>query len=666
MNRLLWLVGAGLFLGIWHFLTGWQPSLTDGHVWKLTDKCVWILENPLPYYTESALHKGDVLLRIDYKPVCELKQIPPQEAAYRLYLYEVQRGSSIHLVFVESLPPFPLGWAKHDLEYLWTEWLLLGVLVGGVLILLFTGEGEGWRERWIARMGLLGGLTALGGLWLFWAQRLPNNSPLYAQIALSAWMWWSAFRLMSFWRYALLLLPAVVLPHFTEGAVSCVSAEAILGLLSLTLPRSFAAAHTAAWIGWVVIRSPLFLPIMAGIGIASHLPEMYRSWRVLPPDTIALRLLALGMSLGSSVWHNSPSDKLLWGVGTLAIGLFAVELIRQFVRSRQRRVRLLQERLPRLWERVEKKDLMDFAEETLRSYAGIQQMQVFQDPNPTIRPWLRRMGDAPPFSTESLLSMPDVALPLPAYGWLLLWEGEYRMRIDDMHRLVPFAAGLSIALRHAELFEAAREAHLSALRGQLSPHFLFNALNTLQSLIGEDPVLAETLMSRLGALLRRTLVHAKQVTVPLVEELTLVQDYLAVEQQRFGKRLVVLWEIPEPCPAVEVPPFCIQLLAENVIKHAVSRLTRPVHLTIRITETPQRIQIEVIDDGPGIDPAQVDKSVGLSNLTTRLQHLYGGAARLTAERLAPGTRISIDLPRPSLPMGVRTHNQAANPSEHEK
>lgn len=355
------------------------------------------------------------------------------------------------------------------------------------------------------------------------------------------------------------------------------------------------------------------------------------------------------------------------GGTALAVALFGGEVIRRFIQGRQQRVRFLQERLPQLWERVEKSDLLRFVEETLRAYAGVRQVQVLRSPSePPAQSWLRRTGDIPPFPTGNLSSMPDAALSLPAYGWLLLWEGEYRLRIDDIHRLVPFAAGLSIALRHAELFEAAHEARLSALRGQLSPHFLFNALNTLQSLVGENPELAEALMSRLGGLLRRTLVHAKQVTTSLQEEIALVQDYLSIEQQRFGKRLLVHLDIPDPLPALEVPPFCIQLLAENVIKHAVSRLTRPVHLTISIREASEKVIIEVIDDGPGIDPAQIGKGVGLLNLTTRLEYLYGKEAKLIAERLTPGTRVSIHLPRPSSPVGVRTHSQGVNPSEREK
>ncbi|MEN3040453.1 MAG: histidine kinase [Bacteroidia bacterium] len=667
MNRLPWILGIISFLVVWHFLTGWYPPLTDGHVWEPKGKCNWYLHSPLPYFTESALQRGDILLRIDYRPICDLRQVPPQGDPHRLYLYEVQRGEAIHLVFVESMSPFLLGWAKSEVEYVWTEWGLLGILIGGVAILLFVREGDIWQIRWITRIGLLGGLVGLGALWLLWAQRRPPQSVIAAQIAVSGWLWWGVFRLLSVWRRAFFFLPAIVLPFVLQGAASYMVAEVILGGGALILPRSYALIYGGGWVGWVVLRSPAFLPFMAGVGMASYLPEMRRSLRLLPPETIALRLLALSIGLGVLAWRETPQDKLLWGGTALAVALFGGEVIRRFIQGRQQRVRFLQERLPQLWERVEKSDLLRFVEETLRAYAGVRQVQVLRSPSePPAQSWLRRTGDIPPFPTGNLSSMPDAALSLPAYGWLLLWEGEYRLRIDDIHRLVPFAAGLSIALRHAELFEAAHEARLSALRGQLSPHFLFNALNTLQSLVGENPELAEALMSRLGGLLRRTLVHAKQVTTSLQEEIALVQDYLSIEQQRFGKRLLVHLDIPDPLPALEVPPFCIQLLAENVIKHAVSRLTRPVHLTISIREASEKVIIEVIDDGPGIDPAQIGKGVGLLNLTTRLEYLYGKEAKLIAERLTPGTRVSIHLPRPSSPVGVRTHSQGVNPSEREK
>lgn len=666
MRRLLLFVVGAIVLGIWQGWRRWQPPLTDGCVWQPVDSCTWRVKSKLPYFSENALAIGDQLQRIDYQPVCGLERMPPARSPGQLFLYEVSRQGTIHLVFVESLLPFALGWPPSEEAYEWVVRLALAVLlVAGVSFLLISGfTGQKYAFLTFLELGTVA--LALGSLWLVWAGRGQYDEVFLMRLVLAGWVGWTLLRMEKV-RIVLGGLPFIAGLFFVEEKALYFLAEAVIGAYALTLPWIAGVMYGLLWGIWLVLRIPVLLPVLALVGLWGYAGPLQRSLRLLSLEALLLRSSAIGVGVGMAFLGGTPLSQLLWGIGGYVGGIFLTETLRQLIQSRRRRVRLLQERLPLLWERIQKADLVRFAEETLRAYAGITDMAILREESirAESRPWLRRTREAMPLSPERLPFLPDALLPLPAYGWLLLKEGSYKLSLEDVERLLPFAAGMSIALRHAELFEAAHEARLAALRGQLSPHFLFNALNTLQSLIGEDPVLAETLMSRLGALLRRSLSHARQVVVPLEEELALVQDYLAVEQQRFGRRLVVEWEVPNPCPAVDIPPFAIQLLAENVIKHAVSRLTRPVRLQIRVQTNAQSVMVEVIDDGPGIEVERIRSSVGLSNLITRLEELYAGQASLAAERLSPGTRISIVLPRHSPPMSdARTHNPAGGPFGH--
>ncbi|MCS7297519.1 MAG: histidine kinase [Bacteroidia bacterium] len=658
----------------WHTLRGWQVPLTDGHQWKQIDSCHWILQSRLPYFTQSRLERGDKLRRIDYKSPCYFSTIPPDEVPGRLYLYEVDRGEAVYVVFVESMLPFVLGWPLSEAAYAWTERVSLWVVLIMGFMLILIGKGYR-RENRIAPLELLSlgsGLLSAALLWLLWAGKGRYPPELLSMLFLAAWTGWTVIRLVPPW-WLLSLLPLTSLPFLLKGYLIYPVSEAILGLSTVGLPLPWSFVYVGLWSGWLIWKNPLFLPfMMVPLTLGRHWNLFQRMKRLLSLWDLAFSLSAIGIGTGITIFlqGREPLFQLLSGSGATLSSALLMEGMRQLIQNRQRRVRLLQERLPQLWERVERGSLLRFAEETLRAYADIEKIQIVNEEKPSAeaRAWLRRTEEPCPCSLKGVSFVPDAALPLPSYGWLLLKEGRRRLRLEDTLRLLPFAAGLSIALRHAELLEAAHEARLAALRGQLSPHFLFNALNTLQSLIGENPTLAEALMIRLGGLLRRSLAHARQVTVPLEEELALVEDYLAVEQQRFGQRLRVVWQVPTPCPVVEVPPFTVQLLAENVIKHAVSRLTRPVKLEIQVFETPTHVLIQVIDDGPGIDPTQVGKSVGLSNLMARLDYLYGTEAALHAERLTYGTRITITLPHPyrRTSLVARTQNLGEGPAAHGK
>lgn len=659
---LLLLAGAG---GVLYRQKG--PFYTDGCVWAHPDSCTWTVKAVLPAFTETALQPGDRLVRLDYQPVCSLKWIPPATRTGQLFLYEVRRGLDLILVFAESTGLFPLGWPATEKGYQAVRGLSFAVFWLFLLTFLLTLERWRWEgATWWPEGLLLGGLTLLGGTyWAFWE-------------ANSAWRVAVAIVLPSGWALlALKGIPTLLGKLLWVGGVAASlllgawpQAQAAwtvwaLGAPALSLSGLFQGLYLLLWGGWLLYPHPLWAVGLEGTFLLSYGKVLRQTLNLLPIETPFSRIGALGLATGAG--YVGYSHSLLYGVGfgtaTLAAVTWAGEALTRMLRARQKRVRFLQERLPHLWEILDEEHLFAFVRETLQTYVqAVRVAWVADSLAESARPWLRRSGEPCPVAPQKLPFDPDAAIPLPRYGWLLLREGPHRLTPQDLDQLLPFAAGVSIALRHLTLFQAAHEARLAALRAQLSPHFLFNALNTLQALLQEDPALAEELLIELGSLLRRSLEHARQVTVPLAEELALVRDYLAVEKKRFGDRLRLLWQLPDPPPPIEVPPFALQLLVENTIKHAVSRLTRPVTLRLSLQETQEELALLVEDDGPGIETSRMGKRVGLSNLLLRLEQLYPREATLEIERLNPGTRITLRFPPPKTKMSARNRSPEADQS----
>jgi signal transduction histidine kinase len=170
------------------------------------------------------------------------------------------------------------------------------------------------------------------------------------------------------------------------------------------------------------------------------------------------------------------------------------------------------------------------------------------------------------------------------------------------------------------------EAQIQGLRAQLQPHFLFNALNTISAFTESDPRVARRLMEQLGDLLRASLAHTAHPLVSLGEELTFLDDYLAIESARFGERIVATVHADDAVLDVQVPSFLVQPLVENAIRHGVApRLSGG---TIEVTATPvgSSLVLAVRDNGVGLRPGwdmNSDAGVGLSNLRARLEHIYG-------------------------------------------
>ena len=203
------------------------------------------------------------------------------------------------------------------------------------------------------------------------------------------------------------------------------------------------------------------------------------------------------------------------------------------------------------------------------------------------------------------------------------------------------AAGTYAAYRDREARLA--RAELQALRAQLHPHFLFNSLNTISSLVREEPLAAERMISRLGDLLRITLGGHRTDEVPLRQELDFVDRYLEIEQTRFGDRLRVERRVEPAALDALVPHLVLQPLVENALRHGVAPRRAGATVEIRAARQGGLLTLEVRDDGAGA-PAGMADGVGLANTRARLERLYGAGHRFEARPAQPGFAVLVEIP----------------------
>jgi LytS/YehU family sensor histidine kinase len=191
------------------------------------------------------------------------------------------------------------------------------------------------------------------------------------------------------------------------------------------------------------------------------------------------------------------------------------------------------------------------------------------------------------------------------------------------------------------------EAELRALRAQVNPHFLFNALNTIGYLIQASPARAHETLMKLTSLLRGVLRSADAATT-LGDEIDLVSAYLEIERARFDERLCVAIDVPRELRAIRVPALMIQPLVENAIKHGIANCRTGGRVAIESRSDGENLTISVRNSGARVTDADIargrQKGMGLSNLDARLRHQYGDAASLTLVATADETRAEIVLP----------------------
>jgi len=200
---------------------------------------------------------------------------------------------------------------------------------------------------------------------------------------------------------------------------------------------------------------------------------------------------------------------------------------------------------------------------------------------------------------------------------------------------------------HAALAEQrlrTQAAQLAQLTQQLEPHFLFNALNTIASTIHGDPELADSMLTRLAALLRATTDLTRRPTCTLDEELRLLEGYTSIMCERFADRVSLEQQVDPAARACRVPTLSVQPLMENAFRHGVERSSEPTRVVLRASRQADRLRVEVEQSRGGVDAAP-PVGVGLSTLRDRLAALHGARAQVGLEALpGGGARAWFELP----------------------
>ena len=193
------------------------------------------------------------------------------------------------------------------------------------------------------------------------------------------------------------------------------------------------------------------------------------------------------------------------------------------------------------------------------------------------------------------------------------------------------------------------EARLNALRMQLDPHFLFNALNTISSHVERDPKLTRRMIEHLGDLLRMSLDSKDRQEVPLTEELALLGHYLEIQKIRFGNQLKVVMDVSPDVKYAAVPSMFIQPLVENAIRHGISRRAAGGTVTVHASAKDGRLEVRVLDDGVGLPRGwtlETSEGLGLSITRQRIEGLHpnGASSFVVKNREEGGAVVEVVLP----------------------
>jgi sensor histidine kinase YesM len=212
--------------------------------------------------------------------------------------------------------------------------------------------------------------------------------------------------------------------------------------------------------------------------------------------------------------------------------------------------------------------------------------------------------------------------------WTIVGAG-YAFEYYRRYREQQFQAA-RLELRATQLETQLAQAQLQALKMQLHPHFLFNTLHAISALIDDDVKGARRMIARLSELLRLTLDNVGQQEVSLRQELEALERYLEIEQIRFQDRLTVRLAVAPETLDARVPNLVLQPIVENAIRHGIAPRSSAGNIEIRAERRDGMIELQVIDDGPGLQPGNEEfkEGVGLANTRARLRQLYGSDHRI--------------------------------------
>jgi len=252
----------------------------------------------------------------------------------------------------------------------------------------------------------------------------------------------------------------------------------------------------------------------------------------------------------------------------------------------------------------------------------------------------------------------ESANKLPTVAWTSFVQRQYLSQLDFTLMTYTTVLGLSYALHYSKESQARAvkeaqletrlvEARLITLEAQLHPHFLFNTLHAISSLVHTNPDGADRMISRLSDLLRLTFDRSGAPRISLQEELEFLQKYLEIEQTRFHDRLSVRFDIDPETLDAEVPRLILQPLVENAIKHGVSPKPGAGLVQIATRKQGDNLWIEVSDNGVGLSAGartRLRSGVGLSNTRDRLECLYGPAHRIEFSDDTKGLAVRLEIP----------------------
>jgi two-component system, LytTR family, sensor kinase len=237
-----------------------------------------------------------------------------------------------------------------------------------------------------------------------------------------------------------------------------------------------------------------------------------------------------------------------------------------------------------------------------------------------------------------------------ALGGMFLWNWlNYWLILGAWQAYCYYDRYIASELRLERLEKSFSDARLNALRMQLDPHFLFNALNTISSQVERDPKLARGMIEHLGNLLRLSLESKDRQEVPLAEEMAFLEHYLAIQKIRFGDHLRIETQIAPEVKYASVPCLFVQPLVENAIRHGISRRASGGTVIVSAHRDGNRLDLRVLDDGVGLPAGwtlENSGGVGLSVTRQRVAGLYpdGETCFAVNRRANGGTEVEISLP----------------------
>jgi len=220
----------------------------------------------------------------------------------------------------------------------------------------------------------------------------------------------------------------------------------------------------------------------------------------------------------------------------------------------------------------------------------------------------------------------------------------YLLTVAMHYVILAIEASRQAEAREAEAQILAREAELRALKAQINPHFLFNSLHSISALTSIDPARAREMCVLLGDFLRYTLGLGEKSTIPLGDELELVNRYLKVEKVRFGQRLEMQEEIDPEALGARIPPLLLQPMVENAVAHGISGLPEGGWIRLRAGRRQDDVEIVIENKFDSDSPPSRRNGVGLENVRRRLAACYGARAHMSVVSEGDRFRVSLLLP----------------------